>query len=510
MEHQFASTILVTILVTSISYVILWIWKKSKVRNSNLNLPPGPSQLPLIGNMHNLVGSLPHHRFRDMAKKYGPVMHLRLGEVTHVLISSAETAKEVMKTHDLIFAQRPALLAVKILSYNCIDIAFAPYGDYWRMLRKLCVLELLSAKRVRSFRSIREEEVWRVVRSISSSAWSPVNFSRMISSLTYCITSRAAFGKIWKGEDVFIPAVKEANKAAGGYSLADVYPSIKLLSVISGMRLTLEKIHARLDKILQDIINEHRSKKEMAAKTGADEEEHDLVDVLLGIQDQGDTEFSLTDNNIKAIILDLFVAGTDTSSTTVVWAMSEMVKHPRVMKKAQEEVRQVFGDKGTVDEAGLHELNYLKLAIKETFRLHPPVPLLLPRESREDCKINGYDIPIKSKVIVNVSAIGRDPTYWNEPERFYPERFLDNSIDYKGTDFELLPFGAGRKMCPGILFGTVNVELPLAQLLFHFDWNLPKGLKPEDLDMSEVFGAVVTRKNDLCLIPIPHHPLPGN
>jgi len=210
------------------------------------------------------------------------------------------------------------------------------------------------------------------------------------------------------------------------------------------------------------------------------------------------------------VLQDLFVAGTDTSSTTVVWAMSEMVKHPRVMKKAQEEVRQVFGDKGTVDEAGLHELNYLKLAIKETFRLHPPVPLLLPRESREDCKINGYDIPIKSKVIVNVSAIGRDPTYWNEPERFYPERFLDNSIDYKGTDFELLPFGAGRKMCPGILFGTVNVELPLAQLLFHFDWNLPKGPKPEDLDMSEVFGAVVTRKNDLCLIPIPHHPLPGN
>jgi hypothetical protein len=123
-------------------------------------------------------------------------MHLRLGEVTHVLISSAETAKEVMKTHDLIFAQRPAPIAAKILSYNCMDIAFAPYGDYWRMLRKLCVLELLSAKRVRSFRSIREEEVWRVVRSISSSAWSPVNFSRMISSLTYCITSRAAFGKI--------------------------------------------------------------------------------------------------------------------------------------------------------------------------------------------------------------------------------------------------------------------------------------------------------------------------
>jgi hypothetical protein len=146
--------------------------------------------------MHNLVGSLPHHRFRDMDKKYGPVMHLRLGEVTHVLISSAETAKEVMKTHDLIFAQRPAPIVAKILSYNCMDIAFAPYGDYWRMLRKLCVLELLSAKRVRSFRSIREEEVWRVVRSISSSAWSPVNFSRMISSLTYCITSRAAFGKI--------------------------------------------------------------------------------------------------------------------------------------------------------------------------------------------------------------------------------------------------------------------------------------------------------------------------
>ena len=184
-----------------------------------------------------------------------------------------------------------------------------------------------------------------------------------------------------------------------------------------------------------------------------------------------------------------------------------MLKNPRVLEKAQAEVRRVFDKKGNVvDEASLHKLEYLKLIIKETFRLHPPAPLLLPRECRESCKIDRYDIPVGYKVIVNAWAIGRDPNYWTEPESFYPERFLGCSTDYKGANFELIPFGAGRRMCPGLSFGIANVELPLANLLYHFNWKLPNGTKNKDLDMNETFGAAVKRKNDLYLIPIPYHP----
>jgi cytochrome P450 len=198
----------------------------------------------------------------------------------------------------------------------------------------------------------------------------------------------------------------------------------------------------------------------------------------------------------------MFTAGGETSSWTVVWAMSEMVKNPKVMEEAQSEVRRVFDKKGFVDETEFHQLVYLKSVIKETLRLHPSLPLLLPRESRERCKINGYEIPAKTRILVNAWAIGRDPRYWIEAESFKPERFANSLIDFNGTNFEYIPFGAGRRMCPGLAFGIPNVELPLAQLLYHFDWKLPNGMKNEELDMAESFGISVGRKHDLCLIPI--------
>ncbi|KAE9606389.1 hypothetical protein Lal_00013577 [Lupinus albus] len=198
----------------------------------------------------------------------------------------------------------------------------------------------------------------------------------------------------------------------------------------------------------------------------------------------------------------MFGGGGETTSSTVVWCLSEMIKKREVMEEAQAEVRKVYDIKGYVDESELHQLIYLKAVIKETLRLHPPVPLLMPRENKERSKINGYDIPPKCKVLINAFAIGRDPKYWNEPESFIPERFLNSSIDYKGKDFEFIPFGAGRRICPGITFAIQNMELPLATLLYHFDWKLPNGMNNEELDMDESSGLAIKRKNDLCLIPI--------
>ncbi|CAL5405368.1 unnamed protein product [Camellia sinensis] len=453
--------------------------------------------------MHQLISSsLTHQTLTNLAKKHGPLMHLRLGEVSTIVVSSPETAEQVMKTHDLIFAQRPYLLASRIISYNSTNICFAPYGDYWRQLRKICITEALSSKRVETFRGIREEEAMNFVRDISLNTGSAINLSKRIFSHTYGVTARAAFGKKSRDQEEFIEAMDEVLKLFGGFSVADMYPSVKLLQVMSGMRRKLEKLHKRVDQILENIVNEHRERK-TERESGRGEAE-DLVDVLLRVQKGGELEFPLTDDNIKAVILDIFSAGSETSSGVVEWAMSEMQKNPEVMKRAQAEVRHVFDGKKNVDETCIHELKYLNSVIKETLRLHPSAPLLLPRESNEQCTINGYKIPVKTKIIVNAWAIGRDPRYWNEAEKFEPERFLNSTLDFKGTCFKYIPFGAGRRICPGIAFAIPNIELPLAQLLYHFDWKLPGGMKPEELDMTEVFALTVRRKNDLHLIPIPY------
>ncbi|KAF5194472.1 Cytochrome p450 [Thalictrum thalictroides] len=232
--------------------------------------------------------------------------------------------------------------------------------------------------------------------------------------------------------------------------------------------------------------------------------EEDLVDVLIRLQEEN--ELNVEDNCIKAIIVEIFIAGSETSSTTVIWAMSEMMKNPGTLQKAQAEVRQVFNRKakGEIDQSDINELSYLKLVIKETFRLHPPATLMAPRESREKCEINGYEIPKGTKAFVNAWAIGRDPEYWNDAESFKPERFEDLAVNYKGNNFEFIPFGAGKRICPGMSLGLANIELPLAQLLYNFDWKLANGLKPEELDMTELFGATVGRKSNLLLIPTPY------
>ncbi|KAJ9153896.1 hypothetical protein P3X46_027284 [Hevea brasiliensis] len=303
MEHLLPSFLFPITIFLFIFMAMLRILRKSKTSNSTLNLPPGPWKLPLIGSLHHLAGSMPpHHRLRDLAMKYGPVMHLQLGEITNIVISSPETAKQVMKTHDIIFSQRPFIPLISLMTYNSTDIAFSPYGEYWRQLRKICTSELLTASHVRSFRSIREEQTSNFVRFISSSAGSPINFSRMMESLTYSVISRAAFGKIWKGEKVFVPAIKKLAQASADSYLADLYPSIKLLQVITGMKPRLKRLHQAIDKIIENIVDEHRTRKAEAKSVDVDEEE-DLVDVLLNIQDKGDLEFPLTTDNVKAVIM---------------------------------------------------------------------------------------------------------------------------------------------------------------------------------------------------------------
>ncbi|XP_054798395.1 cytochrome P450 71D10-like isoform X2 [Prosopis cineraria] len=481
------------------SFTVVCIFWRFKTRNPNSKLPPGPPKIPILGNMHQ-IGAMPHQNLAKWAKKYGPLMHLKLGGLSSIVVSSPEMAKEVMKTHDIIFANRPYVLAADIITYGSKSMSFSPYGSYWRQMRKLSTFELLTPKRVESFRPIREEEVSKLVNEIALSEGAVINLSKKVNSMAYGMTARIAFGRESKDQEAYIELMKEVLKLVGGFSLADLYPSIGVLQVLTGLRSKAEKVHQEMDRILGSIVRDH---KDRDTQTEAiHEKAEDIVDVLLKLQKQDNLEHPLSDEMIKATILDIFSAGSGTSSKTIEWAMAELVKNPWVMEKAQAEVREVYEGKGYVDEASVHELKYLKAIIKETLRMHPPVPLLLPRECSERCEINGYEIAPKSKVMVNVWAIGRDPEYWLEAEKFYPERFLDSSVDYKGADFQLIPFGAGRRMCPGITFGIANVELSLANLLFHFDWKMPNGEKPEDLDMNESFGMSLKKKYDLELVPV--------
>jgi cytochrome P450 len=202
----------------------------------------------------------------------------------------------------------------------------------------------------------------------------------------------------------------------------------------------------------------------------------------------------------------MFGAGSETSSTTMGWVMSELVSNPRVLAKAQQEVRAALSTDCVVTEEMVEKLSYLKLVVKETLRLHPPLPLVLPRECRTACKVLGYDVPQGTRMLVNVWAIVRDPEFWDEPEAFKPERFDGDSIDFRGANFEYLPVGAGRRICPGIHFGLANVELALAHLICYFDWELPvPGAK---LDMAEAFGVTAGRKSDLILYAIPRFSCP--
>ncbi|KAK3199945.1 hypothetical protein Dsin_023360 [Dipteronia sinensis] len=393
-------------------------------------MPPGPWKLPLIGNIHQLVGSPPHHRLRDLAKKYGPLMHLQLGESSIIVVSSAEIAEEVLKTHGIIFANRPSLVSTKITTYDFKNIASAPYGNYWRQVQKICTAELLSTSRVKSFRSIRDEETSNLIKTIySNEGGLPVNLSEKIFELTYAITARAAFGKKCKDQQKYISIVMEMLLIASGFSIGDLFPSIGMLDMISGMKSKLEKLHQdkeaaqEQDRVLENILDDHKERKRVT-KTGQGKAKEDLVDVFLRLQHNDDLEFPLT-NSIKSVI----------------W----------------------FQEKTQI-------------------------------------------VVSKTRTIVNAWAIARDPKYWTEAEKFIPERFLGSPLNYKGTNFTYIPFGAGKRICPGIRFAIPNVELPLAQLLYHFFWKLPNGMKEEDLNMTEAFGIGVRRKNGLMLIPIPYHP----
>ncbi|CAI8585909.1 unnamed protein product [Vicia faba] len=446
-------------------FLFFFLFKKHKT-SKNPTLPPGPKGLPFIGNLHQLNSSSLGVNFYELSKKYGSLIFLKLGSRPTLVVSSAKMAKQVLKTHDIEFCNRPSLISHMKLSYNGLDQVFAPYREYWRHTKKLSFIQFLSVKRVTMYSSVRKYEVTQMMKKISEQ-YVPsnklVNLHNLLSCHTSAIVCRTAFGRRFEEDgterSMFHDLLKEAQE-------------------------------------LTSIVDEHLDPERKKLHP----HEEDVIDALIHLKNDPYCSMDLKSEHIKPLIMNMLLAGTDTIASVVVWAMTALIKDPRVMRKVQEEIRNVFGAKGFIEEEDVQKLPYLKVVIKETMRLYPSLPILLPRETMKECEIEGYKIPDKTLVFVNAWAIHRDPEAWKNPEEFYPERFVGSDIDFKGQDFELIPFGSGRRVCPGLNMGVVTVELLLANLLYLFDWEMPEGVKRDDIDFDNLPGLVQHKKNPLCLV----------
>ncbi|XP_071740906.1 germacrene A acid 8-beta-hydroxylase-like [Rutidosis leptorrhynchoides] len=483
-----------TLFFMLVSFLIFFTCWKLITTKTEKNLPPGPPKLPIIGNIHQFHTQSPHRALRKLARKYGPVMHLQLGQVSTIVISTPQLVQEMMKTHDLNFSDRPTNITSQIFFYNNQSVAWSPYGNYFRQIKKTVKLELLSATKVRSFSYIREDELKRVVKSVETCIGTPINFRTLASQTVNNLVCRATLGDVCKDRNILLDTMTLIMKTFSSFNVVNLYPTLQFLNIITGKKAKWLKIHKQLDGILETILEEHR------IQEGSSQDHEDLVNVLLRLKDTGAFEFPISDNNIKAIILEMLIAGTSSSSMTIEWAFCELMRHPQVMQKVQSDIRATV--KGTtITDSDIQNMHYLKLVVKETLRLHG-VPILVPRQNQKDCNLLGYHIPAKTKLLINAWACGTDPDSWEDPGSFKPERFENSSISYLGADFELIPFGTGRRICPGINFAIGTVECILSNLLYHFDWNLPDGVNPQDIDMTEVTAISTLPKYPLQIVPI--------
>ncbi|TVU06540.1 hypothetical protein EJB05_49761, partial [Eragrostis curvula] len=487
-------------------------------------LPSPPQRLPII----------PHVSLRDLTAEHGRdgLMLLRLGASPTLVVSSPRAAQAVMRTQDHVFAFRyfrksalsvESVFLADILFYGSTDVAFSPYGDHWRQVRRIATTHLLTNRKVRSYRHAREREVSSVISAIRDAArdGAAVDLSELLNAFANDVVCHAVCGKLFREEGrnrLFRELVEANSSLIGGFNLEDYFPALAKLDIVKRIVCAkAQKVHRAWDDLLEKLIDGHQNaenKPPADLSSPEDDDDSDFIDVLLSVQQQ----YSLTRDHIKAQLAIMFEAGTDTSFIVLEYAMVELMQNPHVMTKLRAEVRALTAmalpkDDGvllvTKDELSSSGVPYLKAVIKETLRLHVPAPLLVPHLSMADCEIQGYTIPAGTRAIVNAWALARDPSHWDRPEEFMPERFIVEeggsaaAVDHKGNDFLYLPFGTGRRICPGINFAIATIEVMLANLVYHFDWELPQGVT--SIDMTESFGLTVHRTEKLLLVPrVPH------
>ncbi|XP_059637760.1 cytochrome P450 CYP82D47-like [Cornus florida] len=514
---------LTTTTIVSLFVVVLFIYlfsisKKISKRNitQNRDAPGAAGAWPLMGHLHLLGGSqLPHRTLGSMADKYGPIFTIKLGVNRALVVSDWEIAKECFTTNDRVFANRPRSLAVELLGYNYAMFGLSPYCHYWRQIRKIVMLELLSNRLLDMLRHVRVSELRTAIREVyelwvqkrSVTNVVKLDMKRWFGNLTLNMMVRILVGKRYSGdEERFGKAIIEFFELLGAFVVSDSMPFLRCLD-LGVYEKAMKKTAKEMDHIAEGWLQEHKRKRDFGMVKS---NQQDFMDVMLSILEYSGPEELPgydADTVIKATCLAILTGGTDTTTVTLTWALSLLLNNRHVLKKVQDELHVHIGRERLVDETDVKNLVYLQAVLKETLRLYPAGPLSIPHESIEDCILGGYNIPKGTRLLVNLWKIHRDPRVWSDPNEFRPERFLTShkDVDVRGQHFELIPFGSGRRMCPGISLGLQVMQLTLASLVHGFEFGTPFD---EPVDMTESFGLTNLKATPSEVILIPR--LPAN
>ncbi|KAK9276156.1 hypothetical protein L1049_005687 [Liquidambar formosana] len=496
---DFLSCALYLLLAWTLLQALLFIARARKANPGKL--PPGPVPFPVVGNLFEL-GNKPHKSLAELAKTHGAIMSLKLGHITTIVLSSAAVAKEVFQKHDLSISNRFIPDAIRAHKHDQVSVIFRPVSTQWRNLRKICNLHIFTTQKLDANQSLRRRKVQDLINDVQESCRAGVAveiglaaFKTTLNLLSNTIFSLDLADPSSDRAREFKEVVWGIMEETGKPNLVDYFPVIRKIDP-QGIRRRMTAHFGKILGLFDGIINQRlQLKKEHGFVKG-----NDVIDTLLSISENNIEEIDGT--HIKHLLLDLFAAGTDTTSSTLEWAMAEVLHNPETLMKAKAELEQTIGKCNPLQESDVTRLPYLQAIVKETFRLHPAVPLLLPRKAEADIDLCGFTIPKGAQLLVNAWAIGRDPTIWVNPNSFVPERFLGSDIDVKGRDFELIPFGAGRRMCPGLPLAMRMLHLMLGSLIHSFDWKLEDGVKHEDMNMEDKFGITLQKAQPLRAVPI--------
>ncbi|KAF5450584.1 hypothetical protein F2P56_030919 [Juglans regia] len=490
------------------------LWRVKAGSHSKGMLAPEPSgALPIIGHLHQLRSQNTIARtLAAMADKYGPIFKIRFGTKPTLVISSHEAVKECFTTNDKTFAARPLSSQGKYLAYNYVGFGFSNYGSYWSKIRKLAVSELLSSRRLEKLKNMRVSEVDTLVKDLYSVCRSnednPVSvvISEWIEGLasniiTKVIARKRYFGYANGGNDGEAKRIgkimKEFMYLTGAPVMFDLIPILKWID-LRGQVKSMKRVAKELDSLIGSWVEEHTARR---LKTDEQSQEPDFIDAMLSAIE--DSMFGHSrETIIKATVLILILAGSDTISLNLTWLLSLLLNNKHALKRAQEELDLKVGRDRWVEDYDIKDLVYLQAIIKESLRLYPPSPLSFPHESTEDCQVCGYYIPKGTRLFVNVWKLHRDPRVWQDPNNFLPERFLSShaSVDASGQHFEFQPFGSGRRSCPGDMFALQVSQLTLARLLQGFEFTTPLN-KP--VDMTEGLGISLAKATPLQVVITP-------
>ncbi|KAJ9147861.1 hypothetical protein P3X46_029977 [Hevea brasiliensis] len=458
-------------------------------------IPPGPFSWPILGNILQL-GNRPHVVLTQFAQIYGPLFSLRLGTQLVVVGSSQAAAMEILKTHDRILSGRyvPHMAPTKSPELNKLSLGWiAECNDRWKYLRTICKTKLFSSKALESQACKREEKVMDMVGFIKKMERKKVKIrdvamATVFNTLSRILVSRDLMSLDQENADGEMNSLLERIlELASTPNISDFYPILAIFD-LQGLQKKIMGLHERYFSICEAIVEERRQ-----GKRGDASRKRDFLDTLIDNGSRND--------QINVLLVELLSAGTDTSSTTIEWTMAELIKNPKCMKKVLEEIAMKVTQDIVLKESHIPQLTYLQACVKETLRLHPTGPFLLPHRAIDTCQVMNHTIPKNTQVLVNIWAIGRDPKYWEDPLVFKPERFINSNLDFKGNDFEFIPFGSGRRICPGLPMAIKQVPLIVASLIHFFDWSLPDGKDTTDLDMTEKYGLTLRMQQPLLLIP---------